>query len=193
MAQAAARRRVASITTAIITATVYTPPPPTYRAPTLIPVNEMPDYKPPLGSNGVRADMDGNLWIRVQQMKPVAGGVIYDVVNRAGVMVDRLQLPTGYTIAGFGKGRVVYLSMARGDGVAIGEGAIAVGMLFKCHAKFLPDVVMSLTNPYSPARVATCMWESDHAKSPAHVSRLICAAPVTSFCRQDRLAIAVQN
>jgi hypothetical protein len=29
-----------------------------------MPASELPDYRPPFGSGAVRADMDGNLWIR---------------------------------------------------------------------------------------------------------------------------------
>lgn len=95
----------------------YTPPPPTYRPPTLIPVTEMPDYKPPITQNSVRADADGNLWIRVVQLRPVPGGTIYDIVNRAGVLFDRIQIPPGYQIAGFGAGKIVYLSIRDATGL----------------------------------------------------------------------------
>jgi hypothetical protein len=94
------------------------PPPPTLREAGVVHPSELPDYRPPLAQgNAVRADADGNLWIRPIQPKPVPGGPIYDVVNRSGEMIDRLQLPPGYTIVGFGKGRVVYLSMRDGSGL----------------------------------------------------------------------------
>ncbi|MBC8088362.1 MAG: hypothetical protein H7Z40_13925 [Phycisphaerae bacterium] len=95
----------------------YTPPAPTYRAPTLIPASEMPDYKPPISPGSVRADADGNLWIRTIQMKPMPGGQIYDIVSRKGELVDRIQLPPGYQLAGFGAGKVVYLSMRDATGL----------------------------------------------------------------------------
>ena len=41
-------------------------------------------------------------------------GPIYDVVNRKGELVDRVQVSSGRTIVGFGKGGVVYM-MARDD------------------------------------------------------------------------------
>lgn len=55
----------------------------------------MPDYKPPISQNAVRANADGNLWIRTIQMKPMPmpGGQIYDLVNRKGELTDRIQLP----------------------------------------------------------------------------------------------------
>ena len=62
-------------------------------------------------SGAVRADADGNLWIRTIPPKPVPGGTVYDIVNPRGELVDRLQAPPGYTIVGFGAGKVVYLQM----------------------------------------------------------------------------------
>ena len=95
----------------------YTPPPPTYRKPTLIPASEMPDYKPPIAQSAVRADADGNLWIRTQQMTPVAGGAIYDIVNPIGLLNDRIQIPAGYQLVSFGAGRIVYLAIRDGTGL----------------------------------------------------------------------------
>jgi hypothetical protein len=42
---------------------------------------------------------------------------VYDIVSSAGEMTDRLQLPPGYSIAGFGRGKVVYLSMRDPAGI----------------------------------------------------------------------------
>jgi hypothetical protein len=78
---------------------------------------EMPDYRPPFNSGAVRADADGNLWIRTASPKPVAGGPVFDIVSREGQLVDRLQVPSGYNIVGFGKGRIVYLQMRDAQGV----------------------------------------------------------------------------
>ena len=95
----------------------YTPPPPTYRKPTLIPVAEMPDYKPPIAQGSVRADADGNLWIRTQQMKPMPGGTIYDIVNSTGELTDRIQIPVGYQLVSFGAGKIVYLGIRDASGL----------------------------------------------------------------------------
>lgn len=88
----------------------YTPPAPTYRAPTLVRPRDLPDYKPPVGAGSVRADADGNLWVRTIQMRPSTGGLIYDIINRQGELFDRIQLPAGYQLVGFGQGKLVYLS-----------------------------------------------------------------------------------
>ena len=93
------------------------PPPPQMREFNVIPAVELPDYRPPIAPGATRADADGNLWIRTVQPKPVPGGPIYDVVNAQGELTDRLQLPPGYTLVGFGKGKVVYLSMRDPKGI----------------------------------------------------------------------------
>jgi len=95
----------------------YTPPPPTYRKPTLIPASEMPDYKPPIGQGSVRGDADGNLWIRTQQMTPMPGGTIYDIVNGTGELNDRIQIPVGYQLVSFGPGKIVYLAIRDASGL----------------------------------------------------------------------------
>ncbi|MEO5509856.1 MAG: hypothetical protein ABIV28_05755 [Longimicrobiales bacterium] len=78
---------------------------------------ELPDYRPPMTSGAVRADEDGNLWIKFVQQKPLPGGPVYDIVNPAGELVNRIQLPPGYTLIGFGKGKVVYLQMRDASGI----------------------------------------------------------------------------
>ena len=77
--------------------------------------SELPDYKPPFFAGSVRADADGNLWIRTIPTKVIAGGPVYDVVNRQGGLVDRVQIPSGRTIIGFGADGVVYLANRDGN------------------------------------------------------------------------------
>jgi hypothetical protein len=79
--------------------------------------SDLPDYRPPFNSGAVRADADGNLWIRPTPTKPAPGGAVYDIVNNDGELSDRLQLPQGYNLVGFGRGKVVYLSMRDANGV----------------------------------------------------------------------------
>jgi hypothetical protein len=81
--------------------------------------SELPDYKPVFGSGAVRADMDDRLWIRTIPTKPTTGGAIYDVVDRTGKLVDRVQVPANSTIAGFGKGGVVYLGVRDAAGIRL--------------------------------------------------------------------------
>lgn len=93
------------------------PPPPQIRELSMIPADELPDYRPPFLAGAARADADGNLWVRTNPAKPVPGGSVYDVISAQGELVDRLQLPPGYTIVGFGKGKIVYLSTRDASGV----------------------------------------------------------------------------
>ena len=70
----------------------------------MVPITEIPDYRPAFGTSAVRADLDGNLWIRTS--KVANGGPVYDVVNRSGVLIDRVAFPFGRVIAGFGPGMI---------------------------------------------------------------------------------------
>ncbi len=93
------------------------PPLPTLREAQVIPARDLPDYRPPFPGGSARADVDGNLWIRTIPSKPTPGGTVYDIVSPQGELTDRIQLPPGYVIAGFGKGRIVYLSMRDAKGI----------------------------------------------------------------------------
>ncbi|HEV8498964.1 MAG TPA: hypothetical protein VGQ56_18935 [Gemmatimonadaceae bacterium] len=89
--------------------------PPTIK---MVSPSALPDYWPPFGQGAAKADADGNLWVRTTAKRTNAiGGPIYDVVDRAGTLTDRIQVPPGRQIIGFGKGGVVYLA-AREDGGA---------------------------------------------------------------------------
>ena len=76
-----------------------------------VPISEMPDYRPAFSAGSVRADAEGKLWVRVMPTKPTAAGPEYDVIDRKGTLVDRVALPAGSVIAGFGDGGVVYLGV----------------------------------------------------------------------------------
>ncbi len=82
----------------------------------LVPASELPDYKPAFAAGGARADADGRLWVRTIATRPMAGPV-YDVLDRQGRLVDRVMIPAGTAIAGFGAGGVVYLGLRDAAGV----------------------------------------------------------------------------
>ena len=63
--------------------------------------------------------MDGNLWIRTIPARAITGGPVYDIISRQGELVNRLQLPPRYTLVGFGRGRVVYLSLRDASGIRL--------------------------------------------------------------------------
>jgi sugar lactone lactonase YvrE len=73
---------------------------------------DLPDYKPAFLPGSTRVDADGNLWIRTTQN--VDGRPVYDVVNRKGELVDRVQLPSNRVIVGFGAGGIAYLAVRDG-------------------------------------------------------------------------------
>ncbi|HEY4215774.1 MAG TPA: hypothetical protein VGM67_01480 [Gemmatimonadaceae bacterium] len=78
-------------------------------------LTDLPDYLPPVTQfpGALQADADGNLWIRTTIM--VNGQPVYDVANRRGELIERIQLPPFRTIAGFGPG-VVYMAVKGTDG-----------------------------------------------------------------------------
>ncbi|MFL5528146.1 MAG: hypothetical protein ACJ791_02160 [Gemmatimonadaceae bacterium] len=80
---------------------------------TLIAPGDLPDYKPAFAPGSTRADADGNLWIRTSQN--VDARPVYNVINRKGELVDRVQLPANRVVAGFGAGGVVYLAVRDGS------------------------------------------------------------------------------
>jgi hypothetical protein len=81
-----------------------------------IPASELPDYQPVFFAGAARADDEGNLWVRTIPTKALAGGPVYDVINAKGALVDRVQVPAGRVIVGFGRGGVVYLANREGSG-----------------------------------------------------------------------------
>ena len=80
-----------------------------------VPANELPDYKPPFFNGMVRADGDGNIWVLTIPTRGIPGGSVYDVINGKGELVDRVQVPAGRTVVGFGSGGVVYLAARDGN------------------------------------------------------------------------------
>ncbi len=93
------------------------PPIPQLRTQGVMAPEDLPDYKPPFPVNGVRADGDGNIWVRINTPTPITNGAVFDVISRKGELVDRIQLPQGYNLVGFGAGKVVYLSMRDPKGI----------------------------------------------------------------------------
>jgi hypothetical protein len=73
-------------------------------------LSDIPDYYPPIRAGAVKADLDGNLWILpTTSAHALAGGLVYDIVNRRGELYERIRPPTGRSVAGFGPGGVAYL------------------------------------------------------------------------------------
>jgi hypothetical protein len=79
--------------------------------------SELPDYKPPFFAGAVKSDLNDNLWVRTIPTRQIPGGPVYDVINRKGELIDRVQVPLNTTILAFGPGGDVYL-LAR-DGTTL--------------------------------------------------------------------------
>ena len=78
--------------------------------------DEIADYYPPVRLNAAIPDRDGNMWILpTTSAQSKNGELVYDVVNPAKGLFERVRLPKGRSIAGFGSGGVVYL--VSGDGI----------------------------------------------------------------------------
>jgi hypothetical protein len=83
----------------------------------MVNADELPDYRPAFTAGSARGDLDGNLWVRTTS--PVGNaGPIYFVINTKGEVIDRVQLPEGRLIAGFGKNGDVYLAVRDAEGNA---------------------------------------------------------------------------
>jgi hypothetical protein len=75
-----------------------------------VPLKEIADYYPAIRPGAVKADMDDNLWVlTTTSAQSKAGELIYDVINNRGVLTQRVRMPVGRSIAGFGRNGVVYL------------------------------------------------------------------------------------
>jgi len=81
----------------------------------IVPDSEFPTFWPPITAGSVLADLDNHLWILPTTSTNAANGFTYDVINRDGVVFERVQLPTGHVLAGFGPNNVVYLTKANGS------------------------------------------------------------------------------
>ena len=77
----------------------------------VIPLSEIADYYPSIRSGALTPDLDGNLWILPTTSKQSQHGeLVYDVVNAKGELFERVRLPLGRLVAGFGKGGIVYMT-----------------------------------------------------------------------------------
>jgi hypothetical protein len=80
-----------------------------------VPISEIPDYYPAIRPGAAKADLDGNLWVLpTTSAQAKAGELIYDVINNRGELFQRVRLPIGRSIAGFGRNGVVYLMYREG-------------------------------------------------------------------------------
>jgi hypothetical protein len=97
--------------------------------PEVLAPTELPDYYPPLYGVGLmRVDPMGRLWILPRTSARATGGLLYDVVDRSGEIVERAQLPPGRKLIGFGSDGSVYLAKPHGNGAILEEARIDRGV-----------------------------------------------------------------
>jgi hypothetical protein len=80
----------------------------------IVPDSEFPQFWPPIQPGTVLADLEGHLWILPTTSTNVVNGLTYDVVDRNGQVIERVQLPKDHVLVGFGPRNVVYLTKADG-------------------------------------------------------------------------------
>ena len=75
-----------------------------------VPIKEIADYYPAIRPGAAKADLEGNVWIlTTTTAQSTAGELVYDVVNAQGELFQRVRLPVGRSLAGFGRKGIVYL------------------------------------------------------------------------------------
>ena len=99
----------------------------TVRSLDVVSPDQLPDYYPPLRVGSAMADRDGNLWILPTTSKySKQGELVYDVVNAKGDLVERVRVPLGRLIVGFGKDGVVYMvSGSRANGFTLERSSLS--------------------------------------------------------------------
>ena len=78
--------------------------------PDIADTSELPNYRPPFNSWALHPDRGGRLWIQESRPDRLTRAAIFDVVDRTGRIVDRVELPPDARLVGFGANDV-YLSM----------------------------------------------------------------------------------
>ena len=82
-----------------------------------VPIKEIADYYPAIRPGAAKADLDGNLWILpTTSAQSKEGELVYDVVTHTGDLLERVRMPVGRSIAGFGHGGILYLMWRDQDG-----------------------------------------------------------------------------
>lgn len=79
-----------------------------------MPLEKMGDYEQPITTGAVKTDLSARLWIVPHTTASAQGGVLYDVVDRQGQLVERVQFPKGHALVGFGGKDVLYVLRIEG-------------------------------------------------------------------------------
>lgn len=90
----------------------------------MVPPSDLPDYRPAFRSNAVRASLDDKLWIATTAPVATMAGTVYDVIDRKGALVDRVVLPPGRQLIGFGSNGEIYVTWRDGMGMHLGRAKV---------------------------------------------------------------------
>jgi hypothetical protein len=80
---------------------------------TPIPPDVVPDFLPAIAAR-LLTDQDNRLWIPRAPTSLPPNTRVFDIVDRSGKLIDRVSVDPSITIAGFGKGGIVYLFVRDG-------------------------------------------------------------------------------
>jgi hypothetical protein len=76
----------------------------------IVPDSEYPSFYPPLQTGSAIADRATHVWILPTTSKMAADGFTYDVVDKSGRIIERVQIPKDRVVVGFGPKDDVYLA-----------------------------------------------------------------------------------
>lgn len=79
-------------------------------------LREFPDFRPVTTQQAVYADADNRLWIRfIQPETQQSPSAVFDVFDRAGKAVDRIEIPRDRSIGGFSPGLIYLFGASAGQ------------------------------------------------------------------------------
>ncbi len=79
-----------------------------------LPLEKIRDFELAIEAFALKADLDARLWILPKTSLRAKDGLLYDVINRKGEIVERVQFPKDYVLGGFGEHGVLYVVHVNG-------------------------------------------------------------------------------
>jgi hypothetical protein len=91
----------------------------------MVPDSEFPTFWPPIQPGSVLADLDAHIWVLPTTSLNAGNGFTYDVINKEGKIFERVQLPKGRILAGFGPHDVIYMTRTDAKGTYLERAVIS--------------------------------------------------------------------